>query len=235
MENKKVTTRRKTRKELEKKVDEIFKGLQEIRVLGANLEIKKRAIIEKRVDELEKNKVQLESHIKTLETNFASETERTNALVTTSNQLLSANNAAYIVINCFERWLDDNHPKWDDGYRKDAEKRSDLLKERAGIAAVVNERGETNPAILNQLAERLIIISKDVGTYADDIPMIMSIYMKSRNIERAEALLNDVRSSKMEISKQTDFLLTKLEDELKKRTLEPLKMPPPNERRIITR
>jgi hypothetical protein len=238
-ENKSCNRRKKSRKELENIINEIHKATSEIRVLAGNLEAKKRAELEKNVSELQKKNMALSNRIKSLENNFAVETKRTNDLVATIKQLVSANNAASMVINCMESWFDSKHKGWDEGAREKAEKKTKLLKERASIASIVHQNKETDIEKLNKLADRMLEIATELETDVIDLPMILSIYLKSKNIDKAETLIAKVRDCKLKLPKDTEFLVGKLEDEIKKcrnhdKESKMLKMPPVKDRRIIT-
>lgn len=220
-----------TRKELEKELREIREHLNDIRVLGANLESGRRAKLEAAVKELEKLPPKLEA----LEQNFYRETERTNGLVRTVQQLTRASNAAALVVNTMETWLDENHPGWDGGAREAAERKAELLKQRASLAKSANSK-DIKPEEKVELAEQLWEISKELGSEIVDVPMILSLYLQARNAGKARKFVLMIREMDLELPKDTEDVVSQLEARLEELSGEPLptKMPPKSERKIIS-
>ena len=112
-------------------------------------------------------------------------------------EVVRAVNASSIVVNCFETFLDEKHPGWDGGNREAIARRSDLLKERKRIALAVAT--ELEPEKRVELSERLFTISREVGTEAVDIPLVVANFVKARDLVRAKQIVTYAREAKVEL------------------------------------
>lgn len=112
-------------------------------------------------------------------------------------QLVRANNAAAIVVNCVETHLDKVAPGWDEGERERATKRAALLAERAGLAGLFQrvpaKADDADRAARVEAAHRLWEVAKELGTDAVDCAMVLALLVQSRNLTAAREFLETVR------------------------------------------
>lgn len=131
--------------------------------------------------------------------------------------LVGANNASALVVSSVERWMDSNHPGWDEGIREDLQKRSALVQEGKQIRTLfmsVPKGAEGGPtdAERGRAAARLWEVSKEIGTALQDGPLCISLYLQAGLPADARALLVEYRGLHAEIPPQLDVVLRKLEE-----------------------
>jgi len=224
----------KTKRDLEKEIAEVKEQLSDIKVLGAQLEGKKRKELAEKVARLEGEFPALVRKVDDLTTNFHTFAAEQNKISKTVRELVRANNSASTVINCIEQWLDANHAGWDGGTREAVQRKADLMKERAALAQEAQSEGVENDRRL-EIAARLRELSGELGSEAVDVPMVLSLYLQARDLERAREFVEEVRASGIALSKEVSELVEQLESRLAKLDEEGgPKLPPPGERRIIT-
>lgn len=178
-----------TRKELEAIVHEVQAKVDDIKVLAAELEGGKRKELADKVERLEKGFGEIAAIPKAVEElqQYAAHLEGkiANAFATLK-EVVNSTNAANVLLSSIERHLDETIGEdWDHGVRKEVEARAELLKERRALVARSQRSKDLENDARNELARELWRVAKELGTVAQDVAMVISLYLQSREVDRA--------------------------------------------------
>jgi hypothetical protein len=134
----------------------------------------------------------------------------------TIEELVRASNATSLVVGAAERFLDKQFPGWDDGARAAVEKRATLLRERATLARQIQQfaHSEEGDAAAVKAALRIWEVSKELGAEAVDVPLVLSVLIRVRDLATAAAFLDEIRASEIKLEGEVAELVTKLEERL---------------------
>jgi len=127
-------------------------------------------------------------------------------IFSTLKEVVNANNAASLITASVERFLDGKHPGWDDGIRDDILRRRNLLAERKALHAEAVAQMKPDAEIpcspqtvlfrserRVELADRLWEVGKELGTEVQDGAISVSLLLKSKLPERADARIKELR------------------------------------------
>jgi uncharacterized protein YoxC len=185
----KTKTKTMTRKELDDRLRDLEAKIDDFRVLGAELEGRKRKELAEKVERLEKGLQELAALPKAVEElqQYAAHLEGklANAFATLK-EVVNSTNAANVLLSSIERHLDETIGEdWDHGVRKEVEARAELLKARRDLMARSQRSKELGNEERNDLARELWRVAKELGTVAQDVAMVISLYLQTREIDRA--------------------------------------------------
>lgn len=174
---------------------------------------RKKKSVEQRLDEM---RAALEEHAKWVSAQMEQMRQRVNALT-------QANNAVSVLAACVEEHLDETAAGWDGGKRTAIQERAELLNSRRDLIMRLQMPGISNEE-REAFAETLFGLARRLDTEALDVPIVASVFVKTRNINRALQIVNYARQQDLQMSPE----YTKLFSELEARALS-LVPPPPAE------
>ena len=205
-----------TRKELEAIVREIETKVSDIKVLAAELEGGKRKALADKVERLEKGLGALAAIPKKVEElqQYAAliEGKVANAFATLK-EVVNSVNSTNVLLSCVERHLDDTVGEdWDNGVRKEVEARAELLKRRKDLTVRSQRSKKLENPERNEIAADLWGVAKEVGTVAQDVAMVISLYLQSREINAALDVVEELAAMELELDPQVAGIIQQLVD-----------------------
>jgi hypothetical protein len=135
-----------------------------------------------------------------------------------TKDLVGAHNNSTLLLSCLERWMDSNHPGWDENIRKDMEHRTALLQESRQIKtlfASVRPDAPDGPSPEERLEAGLRIweVAKELGSTLQDGPLAISLLLQGKGVKEAKDVLAEYKTAhNAEIPAQLAPLLRKLEE-----------------------
>lgn len=129
-------------------------------------------------------------------------------------ELMRANNAASLLLATMEQFLDERFEGWDGGKREVFKEKAVLLAERQELMISLSKALEVDEREV--AAERLFGISRQLGSEGQDIPVVISSFVKTRNFDRALELISFTRTTKIQIAPEYAELFKQLEDRVDK-------------------
>jgi hypothetical protein len=188
------------------RLDAMEAKVDEIRVLAAKLEAKKRAALEAKVEQLEADLGALRTHATGLEGKLAN-------FHATLKELVEASNASAVLSSCIERFLDDKFGEnWDDGVRKEAERRAELLKKRRGMIQSSIHAKKMTDEERDLLASELWDVSTELDTRAQDVAMVISLYLQGGAVNPALDVVEEIQKDEVVLSPEVAGIVQQLVD-----------------------
>jgi uncharacterized protein YoxC len=205
-----------TRKELETRLAGIESKVSDIKVLAAQLEGGKRKELAEKVSRLEEGFQELAAVPKELEElrQYAAHLEGKLAnYVTTLKEVVASVNATNVLLSCVERHLDDTVGEdWDKGVRKEVEARAALLKKRKDYVVRSQKSKALEPEERVALAGELWDVAKKLGTETQDVAMVISLYLQSREVNRALDVVEEIAGMDLKLDPQVAAVIQQLVD-----------------------
>jgi len=169
-------------------------------------------------DKKKKREADLEGKVKLMEEVLNNQGRAMERMRQLTQELVNASNASSVLLSSIERWMDENHTGWDEGIRKDLQRKSDLIREAKQIRALISTapptaEGGPTPEERGKTAEHLWEISKELGGVTlQDGPLVISLLLQSKRVDAAKAVLAEYRALHTEIPPQLEAVLRRLDE-----------------------
>jgi hypothetical protein len=104
----------------------------------------------------------------------------------TLKEVVNSLNSSNVLLSSIERHLDETAGEdWDHGVRREVEARAELLKRRRELMTASKKGKELENEARNEIAREFWGVAKELGTVAQDVAMVISLYLQSREVDRA--------------------------------------------------
>jgi hypothetical protein len=193
-------------RELKDRLDVIEAKVNDIRVLAAQLEGKKRVALDEKVEGVVGSIEELRKHAVGLESKVAQ-------AFATLRQLVDASNASSTLLSCVEKLLDEKYgDDWDHGVRKEVEHRAELLRKRKALIDTSFGSKEMSDEVRDALASEIWDVATELDTRSDDIVSVLGLRLQSGDVNAALDVVEEVHKDGLKLAPDVAQMVQQLID-----------------------